>query len=204
MTRTLPFGKPYKVKRQWDVVTQLAHHPVRERKYNLALGEMIKALTCVAKINEQVNAGSYRRLAREILDAGGTPEEIYKYYGADGWYYQKDWRGKRGQPPDRASIRGTYRQWSTSESTDVPIISIAKSDLCALTYQEFLNSDYWRYVRTIKLNQAQNKCELCNSDEALNVHHKTYEHHGEEHKHLSDLIVLCHKCHSKFHDKLAN
>ena len=32
---------------------------------------------------------------------------------------------------------------------------------------------------------------------------KNYEHHGEEHNHLDDLIVLCSGCHSKFHDKLA-
>jgi 5-methylcytosine-specific restriction endonuclease McrA len=36
----------------------------------------------------------------------------------------------------------------------------------------------------------------------VNVHHRTYEHHGEEHQYLDDLILLCHPCHSKFHGKL--
>lgn len=35
---------------------------------------------------------------------------------------------------------------------------------------------------------------------AIHVHHRTYEHHGEEHLHLGDLVCLCSVCHKTFHD----
>lgn len=67
-------------------------------------------------------------------------------------------------------------------------------------YYDFLQSDYWRYVRKLKLKQCGNKCQICGSKKDLNIHHNTYAHHGQEHKHLEDLVVLCRKCHEKFHD----
>ena len=40
-------------------------------------------------------------------------------------------------------------------------------------------------------------------ENTVDVHHKTYEHHGQEHRYLGDLVLLCRNCHSKFHDKLV-
>lgn len=45
------------------------------------------------------------------------------------------------------------------------------------------------------------RCQMCNGSESLQAHHRSYENHGREHLHLGDLICLCGKCHSKFHDK---
>lgn len=73
--------------------------------------------------------------------------------------------------------------------------------LKALPYPEFLNTEYWNTIRKYMLDQAKYKCQLCNSNGTLHVHHKTYEHHGDEHNHLEDLIVLCKQCHEKIHDK---
>lgn len=70
-------------------------------------------------------------------------------------------------------------------------------------YKDFLNTYYWDAVRQYKLYLANYKCQLCNSKGKLNVHHTTYEHHGTEHLHLEDLIVLCEECHAKFHDKVS-
>lgn len=42
--------------------------------------------------------------------------------------------------------------------------------------------------------------EYTSSKEGLNVHHNSYAHHGQEHKHLEDLVVLCNNCHKKFHN----
>lgn len=67
-------------------------------------------------------------------------------------------------------------------------------------YEIFLNSDYWRYIRKLKLTQSRCKCQICGSKEGLNVHHNSYAHHYKEHKHLEDLVVLCRKCHEIFHD----
>lgn len=71
-------------------------------------------------------------------------------------------------------------------------------------YLLFLDSDYWAYVRKIKLEQSHYKCQLCGGRQKLNVHHNTYEHHYNEHSHLEDLVVLCDKCHAKFHNKLKH
>lgn len=67
-------------------------------------------------------------------------------------------------------------------------------------YYDFLNSDYWKYVRKLKLKSAGGKCQICGGKHNLVVHHNSYAHHKEEHKHLEDLVVLCRKCHEKFHD----
>ena len=71
-----------------------------------------------------------------------------------------------------------------------------------LSYPEYLQSEHWQFVRTIALEIAGNHCQLCGSSYCLNVHHRTYEHKGEEYNAMGDLIVLCQNCHAKFHDKL--
>jgi|GEM_PF-4529996 len=71
-----------------------------------------------------------------------------------------------------------------------------------LPYKEFLQSRYWEIVRNYVRWKRGYTCELCASTEKLQVHHKTYEHHGEEHDYLDDLILLCSTCHSRHHGKL--
>lgn len=68
-----------------------------------------------------------------------------------------------------------------------------------MPYQEFLDSQFWSYIRVIKRVQSGYRCERCNSDHFLHVHHLTYEHRGIEHLHLNDLMVLCEACHRKEH-----
>jgi len=75
-----------------------------------------------------------------------------------------------------------------------------------MDYKDFLKTPYWDGVRNYKLKKARYCCELCKLKGVLNVHHKSYENHGLEHRENiadSDLIVLCRNCHEKFHDKLA-
>lgn len=72
--------------------------------------------------------------------------------------------------------------------------------LKSMPYKEYLQTEHWKQTRGKALKKANYRCELCNSKIDLNVHHKTYENRGEEKP--NDLIVLCHNCHSKFHDKL--
>ena len=74
--------------------------------------------------------------------------------------------------------------------------------LNSLSYKEFLQSRYWEIVRNYVRYKRGYTCELCASTERLQVHHKTYEHHGEEHDYLGDLILLCSTCHSRHHGKL--
>ncbi|KKN67702.1 hypothetical protein LCGC14_0458460 [marine sediment metagenome] len=55
-------------------------------------------------------------------------------------------------------------------------------------------------VRKLVFKRAKYKCESCDGEGELHPHHKTYEHRGEEHLYLDDIIVLCKKDHEKFHD----
>lgn len=71
-----------------------------------------------------------------------------------------------------------------------------------MNYKDFLNSSYWKAIAKYRKYKADNKCCMCGSKEKLNVHHNTYKHHGYEHIYsfmMSDLTVLCNKCHEKFH-----
>lgn len=72
-------------------------------------------------------------------------------------------------------------------------------ELQNMDYQEYLNSDWWKYIRKTAIERSGNKCQMCGSKIKLNVHHNTYKNRGCEE--ITDLICLCEKCHNKFHGK---
>ncbi len=67
-------------------------------------------------------------------------------------------------------------------------------------YHKFLQSSYWQDVRFKVLDRDNNTCQYCGATTSLQVHHLTYEHHGEEMEYLEDLIALCKDCHKKEHN----
>ena len=71
--------------------------------------------------------------------------------------------------------------------------------LHTMPYNEYLKTDHWKEVRSEALHTAEYKCQLCNTSNALQVHHRTYERRGYED--IKDLTVLCRHCHAKHHDK---
>lgn len=75
-----------------------------------------------------------------------------------------------------------------------------RNHILQMDYRTFLATPYWKAITEYKRYKAEYKCELCSSSISLVVHHKTYEHHGNEINHLDDLVVLCKSCHEKFHD----
>ena len=70
-----------------------------------------------------------------------------------------------------------------------------------MNYQSYLQSDRWLDLKDIALAAADYRCQLCNWGELedLQVHHRTYENLDTDEE-LLDLIVLCKKCHLRFHD----
>ena len=72
-----------------------------------------------------------------------------------------------------------------------------------MSYNDYLNTDYWKAVAGAVKARANWKCQVCNSPLDLNAHHRTYDHRGDELNHLSDLICLCRRCHAVFHGKDA-
>jgi hypothetical protein len=69
------------------------------------------------------------------------------------------------------------------------------------TYQDYLDSDYWKTIAAYVKWLRGGRCQMCNSTRSLHAHHRTYEHKGIEHKYLEDLVVVCGKCHSAHHGK---
>ena len=67
-------------------------------------------------------------------------------------------------------------------------------------YQDYIHSSAWGSKSKDAKERAGNRCQLCNSKENLQTHHRTYERLGDEEP--GDLIVLCEKCHKKFHGVL--
>lgn len=64
-------------------------------------------------------------------------------------------------------------------------------------YVVYLQSDHWQTTRKAALARALHRCQVCNRDKNLDVHHRTYERVGRED--AADLTVLCRDCHSLFH-----
>lgn len=67
-----------------------------------------------------------------------------------------------------------------------------------LPYSEYLKTEWWRQRRLKALTWAEHRCQVCNADNRLEVHHRTYERLGHERD--ADLVVLCRDCHGLFHD----
>ena len=65
------------------------------------------------------------------------------------------------------------------------------------TYKKYLASDHWKALRKAAIERADSKCELCGS--LFNeVHHIKYPNKLKYDK-LSNLLVVCNKCHKKLH-----
>ena len=67
-----------------------------------------------------------------------------------------------------------------------------------LPYSEYLKTEWWQQRRVKALARAEHRCQVCNSDKRLEIHHRTYERLGHERD--ADLVVLCRTCHQLFHD----
>ena len=67
-----------------------------------------------------------------------------------------------------------------------------------LPYSEYLKTEGWKVRRLKALDRAGHRCQVCNSAERPEVHHRTYERLG--HERAADLVVLCRSCHKLFHD----
>lgn len=91
------------------------------------------------------------------------------------------------------------RHYVKREPADVlrEMLKVTPQELRTMPYQDYLQTDHWKQTRAVALDAAGRRCQLCNSPERLQVHHRTYERRGEELP--SDLIVLCNSCHSTFH-----
>lgn len=75
-----------------------------------------------------------------------------------------------------------------------------KSIVSKSAYSVRLDSESWKKIREKAIVNADHKCQLCNSDLNLVVHHRTYSRMGTPNEN-KDLVVLCQKCHKQYHGK---
>lgn len=66
-------------------------------------------------------------------------------------------------------------------------------------WEAHIGSDAWRATRRKVIARAGGICEGCLDAPIQEVHHKNYNHLGDEF--CFELIGLCSKCHSRFHNK---
>jgi hypothetical protein len=70
-----------------------------------------------------------------------------------------------------------------------------------MDYDAYLLTEHWKIVSDEAKRLADYRCRLCNAGGELHTHHRTYANLGHEPQ--GDLIVLCKKCHKKFHNSPA-
>jgi hypothetical protein len=69
-----------------------------------------------------------------------------------------------------------------------------------LQYTAYLKTTAWRLKRQAVMTRANNWCEGCAARQATQVHHKTYEHMGNEL--LFELVAVCDTCHHILHPEM--
>lgn len=74
--------------------------------------------------------------------------------------------------------------------------NVKRSILHTMPYEDYLKTPEWAKKRNKALRFANYRCQLCNTQNDLTVHHRTYERRGYEL--MGDLIVLCKDCHDTF------
>lgn len=78
---------------------------------------------------------------------------------------------------------------------------LIKHHIKQMDYGEFLQTPYWKAVAQQVRHRSRYRCQVCNSAEFLQVHHRDYSIHGEEHLYLNELVCLCSTCHQTHHRK---
>jgi hypothetical protein len=75
---------------------------------------------------------------------------------------------------------------------------LRRAELKTMPYHVYLHTPEWSQRAAHARARDGYRCRLCNSDDQLDVHHRTYERRGAEAE--DDLTALCRRCHSLFHE----
>jgi hypothetical protein len=87
-----------------------------------------------------------------------------------------------------------------AKSDEYSFVSLELKQEFRLMYEDYLRSDQWKQKRTPVLERAKGKCEVCELNDATDIHHNTYDHFGEEP--LKDLDAVCDFCHKVLHGRI--
>lgn len=104
-----------------------------------------------------------------------------------------------GKPVFATQKRAFIRKFITGNE-EVPINEV-KAQTRKMSYSAFLDTVYWKSIAYYVKERDGKQCVLCGAEKRLVVHHKSYEHHGDELHHLDDLVCVCRKCHGEIHEQ---
>jgi len=73
------------------------------------------------------------------------------------------------------------------------------NDLLTMTHAQYCRSNHWKRVCLSAFRRDGGRCRICNRT-AVQVHHRNYDHKGDFKNELPDVISICKRCHSNFHN----
>ena len=165
-----------------------------KKRFECVLEGSVKAFTIY---NDELR--KILKLKRQILDI--REKKILDR----AWGTRKGTKGRNNNGMEKEeknltnAVVDLLEMWRMCQKTGV-IFQLKKpldSSLLKFDYYGYLNSNNWREIREKKIAEGGGKCQMCDETKNLDVHHETYERVGDEL--LSDLAVLCRKCHKAFH-----
>jgi 5-methylcytosine-specific restriction endonuclease McrA len=113
----------------------------------------------------------------------------------NGWSdLHEEWCGRPLAPPQ------PDRGWMSVGEAAVNVVERlrqAKGREWWAAYREYLASAEWQKRRLLVIERCGGICEGCGLQDAREVHHRTYEHVGDEL--LFELYALCGDCHKRVH-----
>lgn len=71
-----------------------------------------------------------------------------------------------------------------------------------MNYKDYIQTSQWKAKANAAKRLSGWSCALCDTTKSLEVHHKTYARLG--HERMSDLVVLCWRCHRRHHHTLVS
>jgi 5-methylcytosine-specific restriction endonuclease McrA len=95
-------------------------------------------------------------------------------------------------------VRAFYDYWGKKKARHDTVLATIPKD-SRFDKEAYFLTEKWKKKRDAALKRAGHRCVLCNSQEKLEVHHRTYVRLGREL--CGDLIALCGECHAQFHFK---
>lgn len=88
--------------------------------------------------------------------------------------------------------------WATGKRSRKPAKAATEAQR---QYAAYLESERWDSIRRQALERDGRRCRICNSQQSLEVHHRSYQHlgNGPTEAELADVTTLCGPCHGTFH-----
>lgn len=79
----------------------------------------------------------------------------------------------------------------------IPYLMRSETGGKEIVYAEYILSPAWKAKADEAKKRVNSRCQVCNSPDKIQAHHRTYERLGYERP--EDITVLCDECHERHH-----